>query len=1783
MRTGQISSDRHQHVHDSKAIRIRIIILSSQVLRKSPLWHALPICNSLISLRNGDCQSEAFPPACLSALTAAAAVELFKSLKVAQLNDPIFENNLLGVRSDPSKFYLELFCRTLVEAPALLVPLVCYCKTSCAQWQDIQFDGVDAVTRSAEECGLRLEPRQVALVGALFAAVQTGSLASFLEGAGAEDSVFFRVSLQVESVDMVRAMYIKHFASLEVSESGIEECLRIHDLLLSDSAREQIVQDLCASPSSPALSLNILFWHAWARCPALSFADEFLPKGDALNAFFRVLNDSTTDFRGQCRRGFSGLSLIAKFFYVPESLPLSVYNTIVRKMGGASEFWREIEESVYLVGNADGSEERGPPYYLRWHSRSLPPNRKEEVRAALADSVRPCSNFADLCARVDGGVSVELVRFNLAAFLAIPLQKTDPFWNAFIGFEDSDKQQFLRQVIYIGLVIRAWFRACGFRKSELVLLVAEEEREKFSKVWTEIDNRARRPAMQKRPVFGPIPKSIDVAWVPRGGGSGLRLCEVNQESAIATVQHFNGLIQHLGLSELKPFVRSDLVRVVPGAGFDSLEIVTQGDRFEGIVTELGLHIGRKLARDAAPDGALGSLVIVSGGRYDLEKLLVRYSLLATVTGLLAATEKMEFFDAITKGLSSAVSAAAQSKRGMISNSIGSLGFSFLGGGSSSGGAPAATVLSAQHLRTGAIVFDLFLGIYGVHRCDDLEILARSFQRERTNLAHSEQAQSELEWLLNRYYEKLDADAAASESVAHVLQSIKTTIETLQGGTSVDVPRSKKSDVFIATMADENSAGEFREPAYVGNPSPVSARGTRDDSSSSSAQSPSPMGGPQESSVEALLCKKHTDGCVERMCGENKHQQEPTFFLQHGTGTDGSYVVGGLGGGEADVLDHPLYELPGGRFRSPTPLIDVGKMICWETVSKNCMAVKLNPGLGRILVYRKDDKDRGRDIPLKLCDSKTVLSPNDKTHRIFATTDDVFAYLDSPALGHSPILKTSEGFYLVKSPLTGDWVPLLGDESSPSLAATLYSHRLYGLVYDESVLHVLHLVVFAALIHANVGPGDDHTRDLAGEELSRHRARLDRIHELFRILVQKQDADSLQEDQADHDAAEATVRRYRELERKYARAVDRGIKYLLTPRDGTAGPAPTAHEVLLTSLGKIVSQQEAEDAGAMVAVDAHATPASEQQNSSSQSEEERGLESGLEGAVPSVEDQRSALVAQSQLPASAPVGGRLQNRSKPVSPLVDSGNNRTVILSPAGCMLADLMAQVCSKSTELPARTLATAFQRVLTNEKGAQLSRGQDITSANYAARGQRKLKKAATESSYQPNLMPYTPLELPSRSPSQGPTPVEDPGDDDPSLSPNAKRRRIDDGVVPGVVANGGAAASSVGEASNARARGAASFSSAQDAGAGGEHPSSSAVVSDESEGAGHGPSQELDDALPAFSLPLIASRTKYVDTDLDRCGGRSTTLFPSHLFGYGRPVNSPHVVLDTSDGDKPWYYVSCAGNKTSTTSPAISISAGKIIGFFIAKDAIANLLAVTEEQEGEGKMLTVRSELLFWIRDIRCSPLSDNAKNWLMKNIAAPSEVSGMVPDELRKQASMAMVMHALIRRCPSNSAAAAKLRSNLIGRFELNELFSHKLERFAERTRGEWGIYIVKRKTEEQLRDLGLTGVSVLDLRGEAGGHGRDWCSSTFLEIVSRFCRCTCVVYVKGLPNLEDQLLKWCAEYTKHWPWRSIYFEGVGVGREGFREWSGDSVSFSSVFNFHFLAHVVVHINLFSPIPD
>lgn len=193
--------------------------------------------------------------------------------------------------------------------------------------------------------------------------------------------------------------------------------------------------------------------------------------------------------------------------------------------------------------------------------------------------------------------------------------------------------------------------------------------------------------------------------------------------------------------------------------------------------------------------------------------------------------------------------------------------------------------------------------------------------------------------------------------------------------------------------------------------------------------------------------------------------------------------------------------------------------------------------------------------------------------------------------------------------------------------------------------------------------------------------------------------------------------------------------------------------------------------------------------------------------------------------------------------------------------------------------------------------------------------------------------------------------------------------------------------------------------------------------------------------------------------------------------------------------------------------------------------------------EMRELRASLLKWIIDVLRAPMSENMRQYFLSKTA---ELGGPAPPQYSDEyINMAVVAHCIALKCPATSHTAA-LRDVLLKGPDVPP----SVLPFIQRQGNDYGVYVVGSGTYERMLQLGLQ-VKLKDLSPEAGtsegaataaASGRGGAgvvgaglhsvsiNQLYLDTVREFTDLCCFVYVRGLPRIEDTLLKWLAEYTK-----------------------------------------------------
>jgi len=296
-----------------------------------------------------------------------------------------------------------------------------------------------------------------------------------------------------------------------------------------------------------------------------------------------------------------------------------------------------------------------------------------------------------------------------------------------------------------------------------------------------------------------------------------------------------------------------------------------------------------------------------------------------------------------------------------------------------------------------------------------------------------------------------------------------------------------------------------------------------------------------------------------------------------------------------------------------------------------------------------------------------------------------------------------------------------------------------------------------------------------------------------------------------------------------------------------------------------------------------------------------------------------------------------------------------------------------------------------------------------------------------------------------------------------------------------------------------------------------------------------------------LGPSRWMCADCQVDFCkycyeSSSSTSTEGTCIFnqatGFGRPARSKYVVMTLYDADCPHYFV---GLDTTKLKIQYSMEDGLPLGYLLHKDLTAGLLesAYRKAEDGEKIMLALRDRLLSWIANILRSPISDDLKAWILRKV----ETQGRNPQTPPSSSVNSLVIaYCLCSCCPQTTPEAQFLRRVLTESLtSACTGITPTIRRYIRR-KEQYGIYIVKGGTLFELQKLfGQENVAVRDFEREVSQRAVsiNW---MYLDIIKRFSGFTCIVYIQGLRIVEDALLKWLAEYTRHHTWRFVFFENV-----------------------------------------
>lgn len=290
------------------------------------------------------------------------------------------------------------------------------------------------------------------------------------------------------------------------------------------------------------------------------------------------------------------------------------------------------------------------------------------------------------------------------------------------------------------------------------------------------------------------------------------------------------------------------------------------------------------------------------------------------------------------------------------------------------------------------------------------------------------------------------------------------------------------------------------------------------------------------------------------------------------------------------------------------------------------------------------------------------------------------------------------------------------------------------------------------------------------------------------------------------------------------------------------------------------------------------------------------------------------------------------------------------------------------------------------------------------------------------------------------------------------------------------------------------------------------------------------------------ISGPGKFHDADdgdeAETTEGKESNLFDYNSGGYGEVRDSNRTVW-TLHGSEPGRCLYFCPLDTRQLKLQYSDAHGLPIAYIFHERLLTRALHGREPSEAADHC----DRLLDWLGKLARSPLPVSTKRFMMATLehGAPSCVApaltrhgvtfnkseGVDEDEDVNLLAIA------------NCVAAAMPREEAV-REQLTRVYTIKpgMRKFIKRKNDMYGVHVVRRQEWETLGRHGIVPVEC-DLGHNSLINARDD-ASMYLRIIGCFSEFTWLVWVRGLPTVSDQLLKWIAEYTKHHPWRFVYLE-------------------------------------------
>ncbi|GBG31366.1 Rab-like protein 2A [Hondaea fermentalgiana] len=269
-----------------------------------------------------------------------------------------------------------------------------------------------------------------------------------------------------------------------------------------------------------------------------------------------------------------------------------------------------------------------------------------------------------------------------------------------------------------------------------------------------------------------------------------------------------------------------------------------------------------------------------------------------------------------------------------------------------------------------------------------------------------------------------------------------------------------------------------------------------------------------------------------------------------------------------------------------------------------------------------------------------------------------------------------------------------------------------------------------------------------------------------------------------------------------------------------------------------------------------------------------------------------------------------------------------------------------------------------------------------------------------------------------------------------------------------------------------------------------------------------------------------------------KNSNLFDYDAGGYGEMRDSNRIVW-TLHGSEPGRRLYFCPLDTRQLKLQYSDAHGLPIAYIFHERLLARALQNREPQEA----MSHRDSLLDWLGKLARSPLPASVKRFMMATLehGAPSCTA---PALTRHGATLNKDEDVdededINLLAITNCVAAAMPREEAV-REQLTRVYTIKpgMRKFIKRKNDMYGVHVVRRQEWDTLERHGVVPVEC-DLGHDSLINARDD-ASMYLRIIGCFSEFTWLVWVRGLPTVSDQLLKWIAEYTKHHPWRFVYLE-------------------------------------------